>query len=402
MTSACTNTFVTLTLAAAVALASTACSAAANDPTGDSRGYGPNGGSSGGGNAPASGGATPSGSGGTGGKLDLDASPGDAPDITPDSACAADTFQAEPAPLNLMVMLDRSCSMSEPAGDPLWDRTKAGLTQFFSDPAADGIGVALHYFPTPDTTDFSYCSGDEATPTVPLAKLGAESAPADAQEQKLVDSMDAQSFNFGGTPMYQALYGALAYASVFAQDHGDEQMVVVLVTDGVPGESCDFNTNNNITHIAALAAWAHDNSPFVSTFAIGLAGSSEAEIASIAQAGGGDAFFLGSSPNLTDDLFQKLDSIKQSNLGCTFKLPKGSNSKPADPSKVNVVLSNGGGETKYVKVDGPGACVAEGWYYDDDQHPSKIELCPEACSTVKAAPTGNVQVLLGCATEIPK
>ncbi len=351
-----------------------------------------------------SGGATSSSGGGSsvGGGLAIDGGSSDGGELTEDAACAAEVFEAEPAPLNLMVMLDRSCSMSEPSAAPLWDQTKAGLKGFFADAALDGVGVALHYFPAPDTDEVTYCAGDQATPTVPMAKLTAASAPVDSQEQALFDSMDAQTFNFGGTPMFQALYGALAFANVFATEHADEQIAVVLVTDGVPGESCDFNANNNIPGIAKLAKFGFEHTPSIRSFAIGLSGSQEQDMSSIAQAGGGEAFFLGGSTNVTADLIAKLDSIKQSNLGCTFKLPATQPGKSEDPTKVNVKLLGESGDTPFVKVPGKSECVPDGWYYDDEDHPSKIQLCPMSCEQVKSDVGGKVQVLLGCASVIPK
>src|SRR5688500_14800165 len=92
-----------------------ACGAAASDAST------PNAGGAAG--NPAAGGALGGGGGagntsggannGAGGALALDAA-ADAPGLTADAACAAETFVGEPAPLNLMVMLDRSCSMSAP------------------------------------------------------------------------------------------------------------------------------------------------------------------------------------------------------------------------------------------------------------------------------------------------
>lgn len=351
----------------------------------------------------STGGSTGSGGSSTGGNVNVDAgSTSESGSVEPDAACAADVFEAEPAPLNLMVMLDRSCSMSEPKADPLWDKTKLGLKAFFSDPALDGVGVALSYFPAPDTTEVTYCMGDQAAPTVSMQKLLGDPAPTDPQESALFASMDVQTFNFGGTPMYQALYGAIGYASVFATQHPDEQIVVVLVTDGVPGESCDYNANNNIPKIANLAKFGFGNTPSIRTFAIGLAGSNEADMVTIAQSGGGDAFFLGGSSNVTSDVFAKLDAIKQSNLGCTFQVPQPLPGKKADPSKVNVNLIQPGKTTPFVKVSAKAACVNGGWYYDDEAHPSKIQLCPASCEQAKQDPNAEVQVLLGCATIIPK
>jgi hypothetical protein len=374
-----------------------ACGAAGGDDLSGTPGTGAIPGTGGSENGGAS-----SGGSATGGGVAVDGGANDSGSLDPDAACAAEVFEAEPAPLNLMVMLDRSCSMSEPSADPLWDKAAAGMKTFFADPALDGIGVALHYFPAPGTDMVNYCMGDQATPTVAMGKLKKDAAASDAQEQALVQSIDEQTLNFGGTPMFQALYGALGYASVFATQHPDEQIVVVLVTDGVPGESCDYNVNNNIPKIAALAKFGFENTPSIRTFSIGLAGSNEQQIATIAQAGGGQAFFLGGSSNVTQDLFNKLDAIKQNNLGCTFQLPDADPGKNEDPTKVNVKLIDTGGETQFVKVSGKAACVPDGWYYDDEASPSKISLCPATCEQTKQDPNAKVQVLLGCATAIPK
>ena len=40
------------------------------------------------------------------------------------------------------------------------------------------------------------------------------------------------------------------------------------------------------------------------------------------------------------------------------------------------------------------------WYYDDPSAPKHIELCPNACTTVKASTTGAISVDYGCATVI--
>ena len=42
-----------------------------------------------------------------------------------------------------------------------------------------------------------------------------------------------------------------------------------------------------------------------------------------------------------------------------------------------------------------------GWYYDNPQKPSSIQLCPGTCDTVSADPTGKVKVVFGCVPTIP-
>jgi len=380
--------------AAAIIVVALAAQGACSAP-GDGRaatGGGPTGGTGGGaGSAGAGGtGATTDGSAGSGG-ISVDAGSGDV--LVEAAVCAADEVAAEPVPVNLYLMLDRSGSM---AGTK-WTHATAGMSAFVQDPLSAGLRIALSYFPSDanDCDPLSY-----STPKVLLGELSAAAAPADAQEQLLVDSLSTTKTT-GLTPMYPAFVGQLGYCTSVAKKNPKEKVIAVLLTDGSPG-GCTSSTNT-IANIAALAASGYGDSPPIITFTIGLEGSKEAELKQIAQAGGGEAFFLGGSQNVQQDLINKLQQIAGGELACEYLLPESdSTGKPADPAKVNVdYYPTSGAKQGLFKVASAQACVPNGWYYDDPVNPTRIILCPATCASVQNDAGAKVQILLGCETEIP-
>lgn len=131
-------------------------------------GSGPDGGQAGsGGDRGTSGGG---GDGGQGHSAGGDAGAGDLGGFGPGGqgsgpggggACAGTTVQAEPIPLDMYVMLDRSGSMLDRTGangngPSKWEAVTTALTSFFQDPESSALGVGLQFFPSnipgvPDT-----------------------------------------------------------------------------------------------------------------------------------------------------------------------------------------------------------------------------------------------------------
>jgi hypothetical protein len=95
---------------------------------------------------------------------------------------------------------------------------------------------------------------------------------------------------------------------------------------------------------------------------------------------------------------------QNSKLTCELALPNPS-SGTLDPSKVNVGIVGGGVTTTLFKVSGAGACdQSGGWYYDNDQNPTKVLLCPSSCTFAEQSgvTTGNVEIAVqfGCTTIV--
>jgi hypothetical protein len=93
-----------------------------------------------------------------------------------------------------------------------------------------------------------------------------------------------------------------------------------------------------------------------------------------------------------------------SKLGCEFQMPK-SNGQPTDPTKVVVQYTPAGQSgQKLTQVTDAGKCgsVNDGWYYDDNNNPTKIVLCPTMCTNVGNTTGGKMEVLLGCKAPPPR
>jgi hypothetical protein len=342
--------------------------------------------------------------------------------------CAADVYTAKPVPLDLALMMDQSGSMSEDDASGTstkWDSVTSALKAFMADDGSVGLGLGLQYFPLPAsgagmvpttcTTDLDcgqygpcfpggfFCSfigctcqnsagtgdscvaGDYATLEVPIA-------PLPGVAMTISDSFAAHSPG-GSTPTAPALQGILDAAKAWKTSHPDREVVAVMATDGTPTE-CE---PQDIPGIADYAAKAYSGSPSIRTFVIGV-GSDLSSLNAIAQAGGTDQAYLVDSSSVVQDFIDAMKTIQGKAFSCEYTIPAPA-AGTADLSKLNVQYVPGGTGTPvaFTKVSAA-ACTSSGWHYDDDVQPSRIILCPDACTGVKADPAAVVEVLIGCRT----
>jgi hypothetical protein len=63
--------------------------------------------------------------------------------------CAGESQAAKQVPLDLLLLVDRSGSMTDqaPGGKTKWEMAQTALTSFVQDPKSDGLGVGLQFFP---------------------------------------------------------------------------------------------------------------------------------------------------------------------------------------------------------------------------------------------------------------
>ncbi|MEM1031830.1 MAG: hypothetical protein AAGN82_15885 [Myxococcota bacterium] len=95
--------------------------------------------------------------------------------------------------------------------------------------------------------------------------------------------------------------------------------------------------------------------------------------------------------------------IANGQIPCEFEIPEPPMGETLDPSKVNVVFTDGNGnETNILQVPNQASCNPNdgGWYYDVPSAPNRVLLCPASCTGVQADPMGKVDVLFGCETQI--
>jgi hypothetical protein len=73
---------------------------------------------------------------------------------------------------------------------------------------------------------------------------------------------------------------------------------------------------------------------------------------------------------------------------------------PVDPDRVEFEYtpSQGGGVHKLQRANDASSCGADGgWYYDDNDQPTKLVLCPSTCAMVQADPEPQLDILIACA-----
>jgi hypothetical protein len=305
-------------------------------------------------------------------------------------SCAGSSATATITPVDMFFMIDKSGSM---AAQGLWTPATSALNQFFQDPQSAGINAALRFFPdnSPSTCDSPSCDLTNCSqPLVSLGALTAASAPTDTQEQALVSAINANSPG-GGTPMYAALGGAEQWAVAYQQANPKHQVVVVFLTDGY-ATSCDTDT----TDIDGLAGNAFTTAG-VLTYVIGLQGSNTAQLNDMAQKGGtGSAFIISgtNSATVSSQLAAALQQIRGQSVSCSFPLPS---LNQYDPSNVQVIYTPGNGSAaQSLAKNAALANCGMGWYYDNNQNPTLVNLCPMTCGTIQGDPGAQIQVKLAC------
>lgn len=349
-----------------------ACSAAEEGGTAFNEGQGAYGSGSG------SGGGSAAGSG-SGGGLSFDASTGDGA-FNPDTSCASESVEATRIPVALYIMQDRSGSMQ----GSRWQAATTALNSFVVDPSVVGMKVALHFFPGGGS-----CNGaGYDTPTVPMGELPGNAA---AFTQAIANTGPS-----GNTPISGALQGVVNYCHNYQLANPKEKVAGLIVTDGQPTD-CD-ESYGGITNIAASSFGGYG----IPIFSMGMDGADFNLMDGIAQSGGTGPTAFNVSQGGSAAFLAALQAIAGTLLACEYEMPVPEGGT-LDPDKVVVRFTDGSGvQTNLSKFDSEAACGSgEGFYYDIPSAPTKIILCPASCTKAQADDKGKVEILLGCALNIP-
>lgn len=360
---------------------------ACSDPNiGDKTGTGSTGSSSG--NGSGTGGAGSSGKGGAGAPAtgmvasdpfkgvmsgpggDRDGGPasggGPAPD---DVKCGFQNFMLERLPPEILIILDRSGSMTRAAvGAPgnLWMNVTAALDEVVRT-TQTRVNWGLKLFPLP-----SACTVMDGV-DVPIAPMN---------HMKVVGSMAgaaASNNPNGNTPTADAVRRGLAYLQTVKTPN---PKYIVLATDGEPNCPTDKGKANALAAISdALKA---GYTMFVVGIAVGAAGSAPAmTLNEMAIAGGAprmDPTFKYYPVANKADLVASLDGITVAVSNCVFPLDK----KPPVPMNVAVDVAG-----TRVKAD-----EMEGWSYGANM--MSIQLHGQICEKVKMGGASMVKITFGC------
>jgi hypothetical protein len=395
-----------------------ACSAESGLKFGGTGGAAPFGGNPGGGASGSGTGSFPTGSGsstneGTGGII-LFGSGGGAT-REQDSSChpvaevpeKVIVTDSSTAPVAMFLMQDRSSSMvmgGNGASAMSWDNSVAAVTAFVQDPLSQGIDIGLGTFPAGANNTADCATGNDCgMPVVPIAALTGNAMTGNAPA--IVNAYAAQRpMGLAFTPTECALRGMINTCLVYmSQSTSGEKCVAVLVTDGTP-TLCDLDE----AHLTQIIADGHMKG--VETFTLGLPGSDLNVLNQYAQAGGsGTAIDVsggsGAFVKALNDIRGKVQerTVIQTPLRCQWKIPAPQpDEPPLDPKQVNVQYTPPGAPpVQFGHVPSLTACPpsGNGWYYDNENTPTQVLLCPATCDGIKMVADARIDILFHCPTK---
>ncbi|HSQ62327.1 MAG TPA: hypothetical protein VLM85_03905 [Polyangiaceae bacterium] len=184
------------------------------------------------------------------------------------------------APVDMYIMLDRSCSMGNDCNidsgtNSKWCHAVNALSGYFNSTSATGNAAALQFFPVTNHTASMCTTGatydTPASPTTPPPYTTLPTNTFDALLNATTDN------NPCITPTEGAIRGLTKFTS--NNRRGGRVTIGMLVTDGDP-VSCD----TNLTDLSNLLQ-AHYTATTLRTYVIGMTGANDANLEKIAQGG---------------------------------------------------------------------------------------------------------------------
>jgi hypothetical protein len=299
----------------------------------------------------------------------------------PGGGCGAQEAVATAIPPNLIIALDRSCSMTAVVSmnKTKWDIAVAALGKLTTDYASKiRFGLALF----PDTVGNNCTQGDIPIPTAP----GNEAAI----QTLLTSALVKADPNFPDGPCVTNIdTGVQQAAADPALNDPERKSFVLLITDGKQA-GCntgggDMGTLATITELQQMRG--------IGTFVVGFgSGVDVAQMNQFAVAGGVP------NPDPVNDFYDASDQasldaaltvIASQTISCNFALDKA----PPDPAKVFVFFDNDPGGVPKDPTH------ADGWDYDPMTN--QVTFYGPTCEALKAGTITDVDIVFGCDEPTP-
>ncbi len=299
---------------------------------------------------------------------------GDACDLDiPEETCGDQSFVAEPVLPNLLIVLDRSCSMRQSVGgQSKWESAVAAINAALATYAGQ-IRFGLSLFPDLEP---SACNQSDTI----IIPVGDDNEPP--IEALLTAALNDRDRYYPDDPCVTNIDTAIEQAGTDPAFVGDDQPdYVMLITDGSQSD-CNGAGGNNGTNAMLLDYF---NNRGIATFVVGFGDRVNAtQLNRFALAGGvprqGDPSYYQADD--AQALQAALNDIGRLVTSCVFRLDVA----PPDPSRL------------YVSVAGQPVprdpSRAEGWEFSSESN--TIEFFGGICEALLVSETLNMEIVYGC------
>ncbi len=390
--------FATLTILGLTLLNGSLASCSASSSSGDSGGNGSG--------ATGSGGdGSTGGTGASGGGINFDSgSGGNGGSLTDGQACEAvsQTADNKVRPVDIIFALDTSDSM---VGE--LQQVENNMNAFVNAITGTGINVHIVLIAKPGDpnggTIFNPDPGVCLDPPLATGVCPGGSKPPLFQHVEVgVGSNNALNKIIETYPQYKPTLrqNAVKYFAIVSDDNA---------TDGPYNSAASF-----IQAVNALDPGWFDDWKFFGIYCTGSCGVFLACAATgsvyldlVSQTGGVTGDLCGNNQNFSPVFNQMSQAVVSGKtIDCAWDIPPAPAGQTFDPQKVNVNYSpaGSGSSQPIYHVDLSTDCGPNGgWYYDNNQSPTKVLACPSTCAAIQSDPNAKIDVLFGCKTnDIPK
>ena len=311
--------------------------------------------------------------------------------------CAGQLYEGEALTLDIYIMFDQSGSMaSDVGGMTRLQAVQRAAQSFLNDPKSASIGVGIGYFCYLPVGQVSCDAALYSTPDVGVTLTHAD----------VIASLDSRQ-PIGETPTAAAITGACDYATAWRQQNQTHSVVILLVTDGIPEAPASCATGGccpQLTDAVKAASDCARNGAGLRTYVLGV-GPELDNLNQIAAAGGTDMAYLVGNQDVSTNVLSALNSIRGAAIPCELEIPPANPGQTLDLSQVNVLVGNRDCSTPlspvyYVSEEPACDAAAGGWYYDDPNTPTHVELCGATCAQV-SQPDATLRFSVGCQSLPP-
>ena len=374
-----------------------------------------------------------------------------------DKSCAASSISATQTPTAVLIVLDRSSSMTT---NSKWGAAQKAIVKAIDKDSFDNVILGLLAYPSHSVKgpaciwNWPVTCGVSALPQVPLANSGTDKVTGSTGPRKAIygwlTANSPDNTNTDASPGYDAIKNGL---SALQDLKKVDKRALVLLTDG--GFSCaslssptrpgywdgacnDWEYPDSVTKMIK-AAYEHTTAP-VNTFIVGLPGSDSTgkkqggydtapyqmllALSTYAWTGSpktvpancnGKSFSkAGWAPTIpchfdmtqgtfdADALALAFAQVKGKVLGCTYKLPKvDDKNKTIDKSKVNLQIALDGKAAYTIprRTSKTDTCLVSKGCWDLDAK-DNVSILGKACTDLSAAAQAKVTILVGCKTIV--